>query len=131
MTQKEIFNEIEETLGLVPEMFQVVPESALELEWKLFKEIQLPPGPIPMKERELIGVAIAATTRCPYCAYFHTKMARVAGATSEEIEHALQYAKSQNSWSIYIHGHLLDYERFKNEIDRVAIHVSRALTNKP
>ncbi len=54
MNRKEIYKDIEETLGLVPSMFKAIPDSSLELEWKLFKQVQLAEGPIPNKYRELI-----------------------------------------------------------------------------
>jgi hypothetical protein len=47
MLKKEIYNEIEQTFGLVPSMFKTIPDSSLELEWKLFKQVQLEEGPIP------------------------------------------------------------------------------------
>lgn len=53
MDRKEIYNEIEEMFGLVPSFFKSVPDSSLELEWKLFKRVQFDEGPIPNKYREL------------------------------------------------------------------------------
>lgn len=38
-------------------------------------------GAIPKKYRELIAVAVACTTQCPYCIEAHTKAARPVGAT--------------------------------------------------
>ncbi len=37
-------------------------------------------GAIPRKYRELIALAVACTTQCPYCVEVHTKAARSAGA---------------------------------------------------
>jgi len=45
-------------------------------------------GHIPHKYRELIALAVAHTTQCPYCLEVHTKNAKVAGATREEIVEA-------------------------------------------
>lgn len=130
MTRKEIFKEIEEMFGLVPSMFQAVPESSLELEWKLFKQVQFAPGPIPNKYRELIGVAISAISKCRYCAYYHTELARLNGASEEEIEDAIHYAKSSAGWSTYINGLQLNYENFTGEIDRACAHVRRQQEKK-
>lgn len=63
MNRKEVYKEIEGMFGLVPSMFKAVPDSALELEWKLFQRVQMDAGPIPNKYRELIGVAISALWR--------------------------------------------------------------------
>jgi len=40
-------------------------------------------GAIPQKYRELIAVAVACTTQCPYCIEVHSKAAKAAGATRE------------------------------------------------
>ena len=42
-------------------------------------------GAIPKKYRELIAVAVACTTQCPYCLEAHAKAAKAAGATREEL----------------------------------------------
>jgi len=126
MSREEIYKEIEQMFGLVPSMFKAVPDSSLELEWKLFKRVQFDEGPIPNKYRELIGVAISAVSKCRYCALYHTEVARLYGATDAEIEDAVHYAKSSAGWSTYINGIQLDYDQFQEEIRRACEHV-RAL----
>jgi AhpD family alkylhydroperoxidase len=123
MEREEVYREIEEMFGLVPSMFKVVPDSSLELEWRLFKRVQFDEGPIPNKYRELIGVAISGITKCRYCALYHTEVARLYGATDEEIEDAVHYAKSSAGWSTYINGLQLDYEQFKDEVLQACEHV--------
>jgi AhpD family alkylhydroperoxidase len=123
MTREEVYREMEATLGLVPTMFKTIPDSTLEMEWELFKRIQLEEGPIPAKYRELIGVGIAAATRCRYCVLFHTEAAKLNGATDAEIEDALHFAKSSAGWSLYINGLQLDFERFRAEMRRIVEHV--------
>ena len=126
MNREEIYKEIEQMFGLVPSMFKAVPDSSLELEWKLFKRVQFDEGPIPNKYRELIGVAIAAVSKCRYCALYHAEVARLYGATDAEIEDAVHYAKSSAGWSTYINGLQLDFDQFQEEIRRACEHV-RAL----
>lgn len=118
MKRQEIYKEIEQTLGLIPSFFKLVPDRSLELEWNLFKTLQLEDSPIPHKYRELIGVAISAVTKCKYCSYFHTEVAKLFGATDEEIEDAVHYAKSSAGWSAYINGMQVDYEQFTSELDQ-------------
>uniref|UniRef100_A0A832LJR8 Carboxymuconolactone decarboxylase family protein n=1 Tax=Ignavibacterium album TaxID=591197 RepID=A0A832LJR8_9BACT len=118
MKRQEIYKEIEHTLGLVPTFFKLVPDRSLELEWNLFKTLQLEDSPIPHKYRELIGVGISAVTKCRYCSYFHTEVAKLFGATDEEIEDAVHYAKSSAGWSAYLNGMQVDYDQFKNELDQ-------------
>jgi len=123
MNREQIYNEMEHTLGLVPSFFKLIPDSTLELEWELFKKIELDETPIPNKYRELIGLAIAGVTKCRYCAFYHTEVARLFGASEEEIEDAMHYAKSVAGWSTYVNGLQIDYEQFKDEILRVCEHV--------
>ena len=126
MTRKEVYKEIEETFGLVPGFFKLVPDSSLRFEWDLFKRVQMEEGPIPNKYRELIGVAISAVTKCRYCSFFHTEFAKLNGATEAEIEDAIHYAKSTAGWSAYLNGLQVDYEGFKGEILKVCDHVRQA-----
>lgn len=123
MTREEVYKEIEDMFGLVPTMFKEVPDSELELEWKLFKKVQIEEGPIPNKYRELIGLAISAVTKCRYCTYYHTEIAKLNGATEAEIEDAVHYAKSSVGWSAYVNGLQVDYDTFTDEIDKACDHV--------
>ncbi|HIH33000.1 MAG TPA: carboxymuconolactone decarboxylase family protein [Candidatus Diapherotrites archaeon] len=116
MTKEETFKEMKETFGMVPSFFKKIPESAVGLEWQLMKIAEMEPGVIPQKYRELIGLGISAATKCQYCALFHTEMAKLQGATEEEIEEAARYAKSNAGWSTYLHGMQTDYDQFKKEI---------------
>jgi len=116
MNRKEVFQDIEKTLGKVPSFFKLVPDRSLELEWNLFKTLQLNESPIPNKYKELIGVAISAVTRCKYCSFFHTEVAKLFGASDAEIEDAVHYAKSSAGWSAYLNGMQMDYDQFKKEL---------------
>jgi len=108
-------------------MFKAVPDSTLELEWQLFKRVQMDEGAIPNKYRELMGVAISAVTKCRYCAFYHTELAKLNGATDEEIEDALHFAKSTAGWSTYINGLQIDFDQFKSEILQACDHVRSAM----
>lgn len=127
MTRQEIYQDIEQAFGLVPSMFKEVPDSSLEQEWKLFKTIQLDEGPIPLKYRELIGLAISGVTKCRYCTFYHTEVAKLFGATDEEIEAAVHYGKSSVGWSAYLNGLQIDYDQFRKEVETACAHVRGAL----
>jgi len=107
-------------------MFKSIPDSSLEAEWQLFKRVQLEEGPIPAKYRELIGLAIAGVIKCRYCAFYHTEVAKLFGATDEEIEDAVHFAKSTTGWSTYVNGLQLDFDQFKDEILQACEHVRSA-----
>lgn len=124
MSREEVNNEITEMLGIVPSMFKSIPDATLEEEWTLFKKVALSEGAVPNKYQELIGLGISAVTKCKYCVYFHTEIAKLFGATDEEIETAIHYAKHTAGWSAYVNGVQLDFNEFKEEIQQVVAHVS-------
>ena len=125
MNRKDVYKDIEQMLGVVPEFMKALPDSTLELEWQLFKRSQIEEGPIPNKYRELMGVAIASVTKCRYCAYFHTEFAKLNGASPAEIEDAIHYAKQSAGWSAYINGQQIDFDKFKKEVQQVCEHVRK------
>jgi AhpD family alkylhydroperoxidase len=63
-------------------------------------------GAIPRKYRELIAIAVACTTQCPYCLDVHTRTARRIGATREEVAEASLLAAALRAGSSVTHGSL-------------------------
>lgn len=124
MNREQVYADIQEKMGIVPAFFRTLPDNTIQLEWELMQRIQMDDGPIPAKYRELMGVAISATTKCKYCSYFHTQFAKLFGATDEEIQNAVHYAKSSAGWSTYINGLQTDFDQFKWEVDQVCAHVN-------
>jgi AhpD family alkylhydroperoxidase len=61
-------------------------------------------GAIPKKYRELIAIAVAATTQCPYCMEAHAKAAHSAGATREEVVEASLIAAALRAGAAATHG---------------------------
>lgn len=61
-------------------------------------------GAIPRKYRELIALAVACTTQCPYCIEVHTKGAKVAGASREEVTEASLLAAALRAGAAATHG---------------------------
>ncbi len=61
---------------------------------------------IPRKYRELIAIAVACTTQCPYCLDVHTRGARRAGATREEVVEATLLAAALRAGAAATHGAL-------------------------
>jgi AhpD family alkylhydroperoxidase len=63
-------------------------------------------GAIPKKYRELIGIAVACTTQCPYCLEVHSAAAKRAGATREEITEAALVTAALRAGAAATHGAL-------------------------
>jgi AhpD family alkylhydroperoxidase len=116
--------DIEETLGLVPDFFRRVPDYLLPTEWASFKSLVLSDETaIPNKYKEMIGLAVSGATRCRYCTYFHTEAARLFGATEDEINETALIAKNTMGWSTYLNTLQFDYDEFVKEFDQVTAYV--------
>src|SRR5438128_7504993 len=63
-------------------------------------------GRIPRKYRELIAIAVACTTQCPYCLDVHTRAAKRAGTTREEVAEAAMLAAALRAGAAVTHGAL-------------------------
>jgi len=61
-------------------------------------------GALPRKFKELIAVACAHITRCPYCIAGHTRRAKEYGATDEEIAEAIFVAVAMNAGASLAHS---------------------------
>jgi len=73
--------------------------SFLTFNQKVFDE-----GALPVKIKELVAVACAHITRCPYCIDAHTKSAKKAGATDEEIAECVFVAVALNAGASFAHS---------------------------
>jgi len=124
-TRKVVEQEINETLGLVPSFFNRMPDQTVDEEWTLFKHWELDKTLIPNKYKELLMLAVHAETRCRYCTLFHTEVARMFGATQEEIQEAVHLAKHTVGWSVYLNGIRADYDQFAKELKQIGEHLTR------
>lgn len=61
-------------------------------------------GALPVKVKELIAVAVAMTTQCPYCIEAHVKKAKAAGATEAELTEATLVAAALRAGGAVTHG---------------------------
>lgn len=63
-------------------------------------------GALPAKMKQIIAVAVAHVTQCPYCIKGHTKAALRAGATREELMEAIWVAAEMRAGAAYAHSAL-------------------------
>ncbi len=61
-------------------------------------------GALPSKTKQLIAVAVAHVTQCPYCIRGHTKAALRHGATREELMEAIWVAAEMRAGGAYAHA---------------------------
>jgi len=74
-------------------------------------------GAMPAKTKQLIAIAVAHVTQCPYCIRGHTAAALRHGATAEELMEAIWVAAERRAGAAYAHSALaLDaIEQFQRE----------------
>ena len=69
-----------------------------------FDKAAMSPGAISVKHKELIALAVACTTQCPYCIEIHSKRARGAGANPQELAEAVLIAAALRAGAAVTHG---------------------------
>src|SRR5499426_1570705 len=69
-----------------------------------FDKLAVAEGAIPVKYKELIAVAVAVTTQCPYCIEIHASNARKAGATEAELTEAAIVAAALRAGGAITHA---------------------------
>lgn len=114
-----IERDIKETLGIVPGFFDRIPDELVGAEWLIFKRMELGDTLIPQKYKQLMAVAIHSETKCRYCTLFHTELAKLFGATDEEIQEAVHFAKHTVGISVYLNGTRYDLDRFADELEQI------------
>lgn len=126
---EETHAEIEETLGIVPGFFESMSEADLVNEWPTFRRHTLGETEIPPKYKELIGLAIAANLKCPYCQLFHSEAAKMHGATDAELAEVAYLSGYTPRYSSMLHAQNYDLDQFADECDQMAEHLQAHMAN--
>src|SRR5690242_12199674 len=95
MYKKENLAHLKKLDALAPEVMKAF--------WA-FDKASVAEGAIPVKYKELIAIAVALTTQCPYCIAIHTGNARQAGVTEAEIVEAAMVAASLRAGAAVTHA---------------------------
>jgi AhpD family alkylhydroperoxidase len=72
--------------------------------FRAFSQKVFADGALPSKTKELIAVAVAHVTQCPYCIRGHTENALRKGATEQEIMEAIWVASEMRAGAAYAHA---------------------------
>ena len=125
-TAEDAYKDIELMLGIVPQFFQFFPKEAIAGAWSEFKGLQLNPyTELNGKQKELIGLAVAAQIPCDYCIYFHKSAATLNGASERKINEAIAVAASVRHWSAMFHGPHVDLTGFKKDADQLLLNIGQ------
>jgi len=97
----------DEILGRIGELAKLSPDTVRG--YQTLSGAGAKTGHLDGKTRELIALAVAATTRCDGCITVHSKAALDEGATREEIAEALGVAVALNAGAALVYsGRILD-----------------------
>jgi len=78
------------------------PET-MEAFWT-FDKAAFAPGAIDVLNKQLMAVAVALTTQCPYCIALHVKSARDAGATDQMLAETATVAAAMRAGAAITHA---------------------------
>ena len=81
--------------SLRPELYQA---------FQHFSQAVFKDGALPNRTKQLIAIAIAHVTQCPWCISGHTRAARAMGITEEEIAEAIFVAMEMRAGAAYTHA---------------------------
>lgn len=96
-----------DNLNRLPRMAELAPE--IMKAFQAYDKIALTEGAIPKKYKELMAIAVALTTQCPYCIEVHRQQAIKAGATEQELAEVVHVAAALRAGGAITHGtHLFE-----------------------
>ena len=92
------------TPGIAKKRERLAPETLTA--WRAFSCQVFADGALASKTKELIAVAVAHVTQCPYCIRAHTKSAQAKGATDKEFMEAIWVAAEMRAGAAVAHSAL-------------------------
>ena len=93
------------TLELTQKRRELAPKS--EAAFQAFSQAVFADGALSSKTKQLIAVAVAHVTQCPYCIQGHTKGALRSGATAQELMEAVWVAAEMKAGAAFAHSTLM------------------------
>lgn len=81
---------------------ELAPE--VDAAFREFSKLVFADGALPGKTKQLMAVAVAHVTQCPYCIRGHTQAALRQGATEQEIMEAIWVAAEMRAGGAFTHS---------------------------
>ena len=100
------------TEPLYPQVTPTLAEQRKELApeihdaFEAFSRAVFADAALPQKTKQLIAVAVAHVTQCPYCIRGHTRLAHRHGASASEVMEAVWVAAEMRAGGAYAHSAL-------------------------
>lgn len=112
--------EMNALLGFAPEFLAKFPEAGRAGAWKQMRDLQMSPTTaLGGKTKELIGLAVASQVPCRYCIVAHTELAKLNGATENELREAVAMASLTRNFSTMLNGLQVDEGQFRRDVERL------------
>jgi AhpD family alkylhydroperoxidase len=112
--------DIQKTLGFTPAFVAALPDGVLPGLWGEIKGFELnPQTALPIKVKELIGLAVSSQTSCKSCIYSYSKCAKANGASAAEVGEAVGMASLTRRWSTHFNGLQLDEPKFRADVAKL------------
>src|SRR5947209_10851929 len=92
------------TRELAQKRRELAPEA--EAAFQAFSQTVFADGALSAKMKQIVAVAVAHVTQCPYCIKGHTKAALRHGATEQELMEAIWVAAEMRAGGAYAHSAL-------------------------
>jgi len=118
MTRDEIYADVKKGFGLIPEFITRLPDSTLEHDWELMKALLFSDTALPIKDKYLMCLAVAASQQDLYCVYFFRGAATLVGATEAELNEAGRLGGLIVDFGTFFASTGLTHEEFRKENDR-------------
>jgi len=125
VTKKEIYEEAAKLLGKVPGFLDTVPEKLLGPRWEEWRILEMEETAVPAKFKQLIMLAVSTYAKCQYCIEFHSEVAKLFGATEEEIRETAALTGHTALWSNFLQGTRYPVEQFKDEVHGACEHAKK------
>lgn len=90
------------TRALADRRRELAPDA--DATFRQFNRAVFQDGALTRQAKELIAVAVAHVTQCPYCIQSHTKGAKRAGASPEQIMEAIWVAAEMRAGAAFAHS---------------------------
>ncbi|MCB1631578.1 MAG: carboxymuconolactone decarboxylase family protein [Pseudomonadales bacterium] len=103
------------TVELAKKRHELTPE--IESAFQAFSKQVFADGALSVKVKQLIAVAVAHVTQCPYCIKGHTRAALRHGASEQELMEAIWVAAEMRAGGAYAHS-LLTLEEMNRSAAR-------------
>jgi len=123
MDRGKIIEEIRSTLGIVPEEVNDMSDDVLEHDWPMMKLVMLREMRIPLKYKQLMGLAVASVLGNHRLCFFHRELAKHFGATDDEIRETLNVARFNAGSSAYLTGAGIEIDKFRQETREIIQHI--------